>query len=308
MSVNREFNIKEANVLFGGERGLFPTFSDVSLVIYDLDGTLYNETRHFLYYAELIRDALPAERRSDYWRELELMWSNRHPLKIGRVYDAERDLVLSVNEQMQVISAWQWAGDKLAPAAVAATYPEPIVCHMEGPLIAVGDGWWMPVVGARRHGLTDTQRYYVRTKEQLHNTAEWLQPISGLADAIRKAGTSVPQVVATNSDLDDAKALLKRLGLTDAVNGLYASCNKPTDAEKWFQRICAEWDVPLHAALSVGDNHLNDVMPALRLGMQGLLIDGGDPSHETTTPSANFQRVSGIEKLIPWLNSLGQES
>src|SRR5690625_6209293 len=138
---------------------------DVPIVIYDLDGTIYEETRHFTYYAQLIRDGLPEQRRADYWRELELVWSNRHPLTIGRVYDVERDLVLSVDERMHVVQAWAWDGREMGKDAVQAVYPDPIVCHMEGPLIAVGDGWWLPVGCARRLGLADTRQYYVRTKE-----------------------------------------------------------------------------------------------------------------------------------------------
>jgi len=288
------------------EDALLQTLSGVSLIVYDLDGTLYEEHRHFIYYAELIRDGLPEERQADYWRDLELMWSNRHPLKIGRVYDADRDLVLSVDEHMRVVRAWTWKGHTLDANIVTKNYPQPIVCRMDGPLIAVGDGWWIPVVGARRHGLLDTRQYYVQTKERLHHTPEWLLPIPGLAAAIQNAGVSVPQIVATNSDRDDAEALLKRLGLFDAVDGLYPSCNKPTDAEKWFQRICDDWGVPPHRALSVGDNYLNDVMPALRLGMRGLLIDGGH-FHEALTPSSRLLRVSSVKQLIPWLKLLGDD-
>lgn len=280
----------------------------MALVIYDLDGTLYEETRHFSYYAKLIRDGLPEERRADYWNELELIWSNRHPLKIGRVYDADRDVVLSVDEQMRVVKAWSWSGQELTPADVASEYPDPVVCRMDGPLIAVGDGWWIPVVCARRQGLSNTREYYVQTKQRLHETPNWLQPVPGLADAMRRAGKVVPQIVATNSDRDDAKMLLERLGLTDAVNGLYPSCNKPTDAERWFRRICDDWGVPPHRCLSVGDNHLNDVMPALRLGMQGLLIDGGNEFHEATAPSARLQRIQTIRQFIPWLKSVASSS
>lgn len=280
--------------------------SGVSLIIYDLDGTLYQETDHFIYYAELIRDGLPEKRRTDFWRDLERIWSNRHPLTIGRVYDANRDYVLSVDEQMRVVKAWTWSGEPLAAARVQATYPDSVVCRMEGPLIAVGDGWWIPVVCARRQGLSDTRQYYLRTKERLHDTPDWLRPIPGLADAIRNAGRSVPQIVATNSHQEDAEGLLERLGLADAVSGLYPSCNKPTAAENWFRRICVEWDVPPERALSVGDNYLNDIIPALRLGMRGLLIDGGNVSNDVATSSDRLARARSIAELIPWLELLGK--
>lgn len=285
---------------------MLSTPTDVALVIYDLDGTLYEETRHFVYYAKLLRDALPEQQRDEYWNELELIWSNHHPLKIGRVYDAYRDVVLSVDEQMRVVRAWSWQGQELKRSDVALQYPDPVVCRMDGSLIAVGDGWWIPVVCARRQGLSNTRDYYVQTKQRLHETPEWLQPVPGLADAVRRAGKVVPQIVATNSDREDAEMLLQRLGLADAVNGLYPSCNKPADAEHWFRRICDDWGVSPRRCVSVGDNHLNDVMPALRLGMHGVLIDGGSDLHEVAAPAPRLQRIRTIRQLIPWLQSVSE--
>lgn len=289
---------------------IFASLDDVGIVIYDLDGTLYEETRHFVYYAELLRDALPPHRRDDFWNELETIWSGRHPLRIGRVYDAEQDRILSVDERMRVTQAWAWSGESLEEAALEEDYPEPIVCRMEGPKIAVGDGWWIPVVCARRYGLTDTREQYLQTKQQLHETPEWLRPIPGVADAIRKARHAVPQVVATNSHLEDAQELLQRLGLADVVSGLYPSCNKPTDAARWFQRICDDYDVPLERALSVGDNYLNEIVPALELGMKGVLIDGENAFDNVSAVSADAEarllRVRSITELIPWLNFIGE--
>lgn len=289
---------------------LLEAWTDTDIVIYDLDGTLYEETRHFVYYAELMRDALPSERRDDFWSELQHVWQGRHPLRIGRVYDADRDHILSVDEHMRVTRAWTWSGDELDAPHVQDFYPEPIVCHMDGPLIAVGDGWWIPVVCARRQGLVDTRDYYLQTKQRLHETPEWLRPIPGLADAIRTARRGVPQVVATNSHLEDAEELLVRLGLADAISGLYPSCNKPTDAARWFQRICADWDVPPERAVSVGDNYLNEIVPALQLGMRGILIDGDNVFDESSAVSSHaaghLQRVRSISALIPWIKSLGK--
>lgn len=286
---------------------LFNGATDVGLIIYDLDGTLYEEPRYFSHFAELLKNALPAVERAAFWHDMEAIWADRHPLRIGRAYDGERDLVLAVDAAYRVEGAWTWDGEPVAAARVASLYPDPVVFdNAAGPILAVGDGWWIPIVGAGRRGLWDSLPYYVAAKEAWYEDEHWPPPVPGLAESMAAAGRAVTQVVVTNTHRSDAEVLLARLGLAGTVAKLYASSNKPTASARLFADIAEKWGVAPRHTVSVGDNFFNDVAPALGLGMRGVLVDGVGAYRGRSPFPSRMARVDDATELIPWLNLLAK--
>ena len=71
------------------------------VIVFDLDGTLYEDTHHFEYYAKQLQHKLPAEKRESFWKDYQSALDLQHALQIGRAYDVEQDLVL-VHEHNRV--------------------------------------------------------------------------------------------------------------------------------------------------------------------------------------------------------------
>ena len=85
------------------------------MYIFDLDGTLYEGTAHFDYYAALMKQELPAEWQRAFARDYEKMKRGEHAVKIGTAYDTEQDTILEVDPFTSRITAVKsWSGEELA--------------------------------------------------------------------------------------------------------------------------------------------------------------------------------------------------
>src|SRR5690606_4423892 len=102
-------------------------FTDSDLVIFDLDGTLYEDTEHFQYYAELLKKQLNKDVQERFMHEYEKMVAGNHIVSIGKVYDVLRDYILKIDMDFSnVLSAWTWDGQPLEIEEIKKIYQTPI--------------------------------------------------------------------------------------------------------------------------------------------------------------------------------------
>ncbi|MFC3523137.1 hypothetical protein ACFOLK_00405 [Marinococcus halophilus] len=66
-------------------------WNDKELLIFDLDGTLYEDTEHFDYYAERLGAFIPEKERTTFFTEYDAVQKGERALQIGTAYDAEKD-------------------------------------------------------------------------------------------------------------------------------------------------------------------------------------------------------------------------
>lgn len=64
------------------------------MVLYDLDGTLYENTDQYEYYAGRLASRLDEPHRSRFWEDYGRALAGRHALKFGRTYDLARRLIV----------------------------------------------------------------------------------------------------------------------------------------------------------------------------------------------------------------------
>ena len=141
--------------------------TQISLIIYDLDGTLYEDTHHFNYYANELKKRLPVDVQDKFQAEYDAALRDEHTLRIGRTYDAIRDLIL-VQIKGHVQEAYQWDGTPLPETEVHDLYKDGVTVNLET-MFSVGDMWWVPGCMARHFGLTDAQ-----TSEAFLATREYM--------------------------------------------------------------------------------------------------------------------------------------
>jgi FMN phosphatase YigB (HAD superfamily) len=143
-------------------------------------------------------------------------------------------------------------------------------------MIAIGDGWWLPNVCARHFGAKDTQTAYDLTKEYMASADFELRAVQGLKDALHHLCDQKTSVLLTNSKADDVKRLLRILELTDCFTEIVTEARKPQYANRHFSDLIRRYDVRAAQSISIGDNYLNDIVPALEEGMQTVLINYSD--------------------------------
>jgi FMN phosphatase YigB (HAD superfamily) len=252
------------------------------LLIFDLDGTLYEDTAHFDYYASQLIQHVSEDQQEEFKREYEAIKEGNHVVSIGKAYDVKRDNVLTLDPMtLDVTEVHSWDGQLLKPAKVKELYSDELTFDFER-MIAIGDGWWLPFVTAKHFGVEDTYSSYMKTKEYMVTDRFQLTKTSGLKNALSSLKEKKTIVLMTNSDRDDVGRLLKELELEGLFTEIIPSAQKPVHTVSYFKEIMSNYNATCARTVSIGDNFINEIAPALKLGMKAVYIHshGTEVDHE----------------------------
>ncbi len=257
------------------------------LLIFDLDGTLYEDTEHFDYYCKLLQKKVDPEIADEFYETYEKMKEGIHPVKIGKVYDLQNDAAITIEPlTMQITAVHNWDGSEWTREKREKEYGETISFDLKR-MIAIGDGWWLPFVTAVHYGLTeqDTWEAYNLTKEYMVSDQFSLTKTPGLKEALTRLKEEKIIAVLTNSEHEDVMRLLRELGLEGLFHEVVTSALKPVKTKERFTYLLEKYKVKPEEAVSIGDNILNEIAPALLSGMKAIYIqpNGFETEHENLT-------------------------
>jgi putative hydrolase of the HAD superfamily len=260
------------------------TIENAKLLVFDLDGTLYEDTDHFDYYCRQLQARVKENEKEAFWQTYESMKRGEHPIGIGKVYDIKNDTAVTVEPlSLQVTKVETLQGEEWPAEKVNQEYSGELVYDFER-LIAIGDGWWLPYATAIHFGLTqnDTWECYNATKEYMVTDEFSLTKTPGLKDALMKLRGEKKIVLMTNSEHEDVRRLLDELELTGLFHAVHTESQKPLRSKQLLQEILESFHVTAEEAVSIGDNFINEIAPALLIGMKAVYIqpNGTDNSHD----------------------------
>jgi putative hydrolase of the HAD superfamily len=244
------------------------------LLIFDLDGTLYEDTDHFDHYCKLMQMRVSDDKKQAFWDTYERMKNGDHPVAIGKVYDIKNDTSVTVDPMtLQVTKVTSFNGEEWSDEQIKREYEGDLVYDFER-LIAIGDGWWLPYATAMHFGLkqSDTWECYNATKEYMVTDAFTLTKTAGLKEALEKLRQEKKIVLMTNSEKEDVKRLLDELELDGLFHAVHAESQKPLKTKEKLQEILEEFEIEPHEAVSIGDNFINEIAPALLIGLKAVYI------------------------------------
>ncbi|ADI26994.1 HAD family hydrolase [Geobacillus sp. C56-T3] len=247
--------------------------ADIKAIVFDLDGTLYEETEHFDYYAEQVAKRLREADRPRFWDDYRAVLAGCHPLRIGSVYDAKEDLIVWL-EEGEVRKAFRWSGEPLTKREIETVYTKPVAVDLDR-FFSIGDLWWVPSSIGRHYGLTneDTYAAFLETREWMMGPKFKMNGAPRLAETLAELREKAVLVLMTNSPESDSEAILRKLGLADAFDHKIFRAAKPMKTAAHLEAIRARFGVDYRQMLCVGDNIGNDIAPARRLGCRTMLID-----------------------------------
>lgn len=248
--------------------------SSLKLVVFDLDGTIYEETHHFDYYAERIAEKLPDVQAQRFWQDYRDSLEGKHTLKIGRAYDALNDRIIA-HRRLTPQAVWNWEGATLDRDVWHDDY-SPSLDPRRQNIVLIGDQWWLPATVAIHYGISKEKlgQAFLETRAFMQSDAFPMRPIPGLRDwivTLKKEGTHV--ALMTNSPEEDSRAIIDKLGLTELFDTMIFLAEKPLRTEAHLKRLLQISGAAPEEGLSVGDNWQNDIAPAGAIGMKTLLID-----------------------------------
>lgn len=274
----------------------------LSVFIFDLDGTLYDDTHHFEYYARALQTYVPAESQNSFWDDYLLAKSDQHTLRVGRVYDTETDLVLA-HYNLQVEHAYRWTGEPMSHTQTQQLYPAPIVIDMRR-FLSIGDLWNVPNTIALHYGVrpeqTDaaflqTRRYMMTDEFVMKQQPELIEVLSQL----KRQGKHL--VLMTNSPEEDSERIIIKLGIGHLFSFKQFASQKPTMTTKRIQSFKERFQAAnFSQMISIGDNWINEIAPADGLGCQTLYID----PHQIGERLACTYRADSLHEAIRLLRQL----
>lgn len=273
----------------------------IRVIIYDLDGTIYDDIHHFELYAREMQKGVPTDRQVAFWADYTAVLAGEHPaLRIGTFYDVAHDLVLEMNGGM-VERGLQWDGEEIPPIVRRQLYPGVIQPdHIN--VMNVGDLWWVPSAISAHYGgdTASRDRAFFHIRDVMAAPEFAIRPIPGLRELVLALKGKVVQVLVTNSPQSDSEAILSKVGLNGLLDRHYFRSNKPAGLERIITELADLYQVPASAILSIGDNLVNEIAPARVMGCQTVFID----PHSIGQSGAADLTVRRMTDLIPQLRLL----
>lgn len=270
----------------------------IKVIVFDLDGTLYEDTHHFDYYAKKLQSKLPIERQIPFWEDYQSALKGEHAIKIGRVYDVEQGWIL-VQERNVVKEAYSWNGNQQSATDILESYSDPIMIDQIN-MISIGDLWWLPAAIARHYRLSvkDANDAFLETRSYMMSSEFVMEPVRGFKEALEKLKKKGFELaLLTNSPQKDSEIILIKLGLENSFDHKLFEGQKPTYTAKRFHEIKEHFQVQYSNMMSIGDNWINEILPAKDLGCSTILID----PHHISKKSYADHIVRNISELTALL-------
>lgn len=274
--------------------------AEIKAIVFDLDGTLYEDTDHFDYYAGLLRKRFSERIGTDFLRDYKSCLAGDHSLRIGRIYDTRKELILVIKGK-EIKEAYNWDGLRIQESEIKKLYPKPPAIDMEA-CLSIGDLWWVPAAIARHYGLGSEEIHeaFLETRDYMMTEEFRLTQIPGLKETLMKLAARKKLVLLTNSPEKDSEAILEKLELGTYFHRKYFDGRKPLLTVQHFNEIKELFSLRFENILSVGDNYLNEISPAVELGARSIFIDPHGIGDDVKT---DF-KVSSIQEALPILESL----
>ena len=243
---------------------------EIKTIVFDLDGTIYQNNR---FHSDYIRFLLEGTGRED-WEEalvhyIEGVYEGRY-LAMNRFYENRRIQAASPAEFMKELAG------RLAPDVGFAYALE----HAEE-YVYLGDAWALVSLIGKTLGLLEggrENRIYQLTREKM--SRDGMSGCKRLREAILALGRRYHTVMLTNSYEGTALDFLEQLGFGGIFTDAVFSADKPYGmAENLARRFPELYEEP-GSFLTIGDHAFNDLMPLQRLGCKALWINPFKGIHE----------------------------
>lgn len=236
------------------------------LIIFDLDGTLYDDLAYATRYAYILASYLDAEERAVFLRECLATSPENRSWRIGMIYDRETDTLLGHPElKPGVAYSWESREARDWKEVEADGY-----VGSENRYLALGDAWMLITVAATRLGATveDCRQAMNEMGQQRQPPVETYRHHSFFTQK-----QPVRRILVTNSRASFASEMVSQLGLRDSFVLRFTSARKPGSWRDLITQISENTGVSPQSMVAVGDNLINDVLPLVKLGVQAALLD-----------------------------------
>ncbi|MGL4523201.1 MAG: HAD family hydrolase [Bacilli bacterium] len=268
--------------------------------IFDMDGTLYEGRKQYDHYAKRIAMDLDEHIRNPFWEDYSKIMDHQHAMKIGMIYDISRDVGIEVHPvTIQALKVTNWDGEQWTEEQILEAYGTERVAVDDKILFSVGDAWWVPFMVAAHYGNPQSAfGHYLTTKDHFNKGESAYELPERIVETLEKLRATHTLVCMTNSEEKDMVATLQALGLGGVFHFYIPSAKKPIRTVEHLQEIATNLNCNFSEMVSVGDNYINEIAPALEIGMEAIHIW----PYEETKVIDRLWRVSSLGAFTALVN------
>lgn len=262
---------------------------EIDTIIFDLDGTIYQNTEFHRDYLRFLVDGTGLEA----WADSLIAFADAvfagERLVMNAFYDASR---IEASTPAAYFAALERA---LLPEL---TYEEAVA---RDDCLYTGDAWAVVTLMGQTLGLLDNGRgdaVYRRTRDKM--SADGMTGCLRLKRAIQGLEGRCETILLSNSYESTAMEFLQQLGFEHTFQKFVFSANKPAGMVQALRAQDAALLKRPERVLSVGDHAFNDLLPLRRLGCRTLWVN---PYRNIHTPECDAT-VRTPEELAGYLEQL----
>lgn len=228
---------------------------DIETVVFDLDGTVYQNTVFHRDYLHFLVEGTGYEGWEEQLVQLtEEVYAGRR-LQMNCFYRLER---LACETPQALFDALEQC--LCPPLSYRQALETPQVLYL-------GDAWAVVILIGEALGLLMGRRgeeVFQRTRRKME--LDGIEGCPALAEEIRRLSERCCVVLLSNSYRHTVEEFLKQLGMDRIFPVLCCSANKPADMITTLMRTVPGAVLRPQSVISIGDNAFNDLMPIAELG------------------------------------------
>ncbi|MWV47246.1 HAD hydrolase-like protein [Paenibacillus sp. HJL G12] len=268
---------------------------DIKVIIFDMDGTLYQEDsfmeryiRHLLKGTEHEPDTEAAVQTA------KVIRSGDTGFGFGHFYHLQ-DGVMLIREEEGMAQGYVWDGTSVPIPAVGGRYDFGSIEGAE--LLHIGDPWGIVAMLSHRYKLPErklTDAFDQVRREMLRDPYRFeIHP--GLMQAVEELGVE-KKVLMTNTPQQSGIEFLEYMNMRHVFDEVHCGAGKPEGLELYVASLLKQ-GYGAHEILSIGDNPWNDLHPVRRIGGRTCLISPY-ASYDQATWDLRLTALDELEQLL----------
>lgn len=266
---------------------------DIKVIIFDLDGTLYQDYR-FLgrYVYKMLVNSHSKEEIEQFVNYAYGFLEGSQQVKLGYFYD--QSFTFYEHDNLKPTNAYDWQGNKLD------------IKKVSGELTYVGDPWSIATfIGRKEKVSSETiRRAFLDVRSEMLHSDEKILVNEKLANTI--CGLSQYKVLMTNTAEPSGQEFVDYLLLNDCFNENHYDGKKPKGIQQIITSLF-EKGFKGKEILSVGDNPYNELHPVKQVGGYTCFISPYDIA-DNTEWSKRVHSIDDLEAFLSLFNSINSSN
>ncbi|BFH60669.1 HAD family hydrolase [Paenibacillus azoreducens] len=266
---------------------------DIKVVIFDMDGTLYQEDTYMERYIRYLLEGTAHEADTETAVGMgKALRSGEQVFGFGHFYHLQDDLLV-IRLEDGLARGYAWDGSSV-PVRKKVYKFESIPA---ADLLHIGDPWGIVTMFSRKYKLPETKlaEAFDRVRKEMLAAPYRFEIHGGLMQAIEQLGVE-KKVLMTNTHSESGAEFLNFMQIRHVFDEIYCGAGKPAGLESYLASLLRQ-GYKEYEILSVGDNPWNDLHPVKRIGGRTCFISPY-PSHDPETWDLRLATLDELERLM----------